>query len=56
MSDLTATGVEVERFGNKLELFAKNEVIVSAGAIGSPQLLMLSGNRPIHYLGLFVFN
>jgi choline dehydrogenase len=41
--DLTAKGVEVERFGNKLELFAKNEVIVSAGAIGSPQLLMLSG-------------
>ena len=54
MSDLTATGVEVERFGNKLALFAKNEVIVSAGAIGSPQLLMLSGNGPIHYLGLFV--
>ena len=44
MSDLIATGVEVERFGSKLELFAKNEVIVSAGAIGSPQLLMLSGN------------
>ena len=43
MSDLTAKGVEVERFGKKLELFAKNEVIVSAGAIGSPQLLMLSG-------------
>ena len=43
MSDLTAKGVEVERFGRKLELFAKNEVIVSAGAIGSPQLLMLSG-------------
>ena len=56
MSDLTATGVEVERFGNKLKLFAKNEVIVSAGAIGSPQLLMLSGNGPIHYLGLFVLN
>ena len=44
MSGLTAKGVEVERFGEKLEFFAKKEVIVSAGAIGSPQLLMLSGS------------
>ena len=36
-------GVEVERFGQEERLFATREVIVSAGAIGSPQLLLLSG-------------
>ena len=44
MSSLVAKGVEVERFGQKLEFYAKNEVIISAGSIGSPQLLMLSGS------------
>ena len=43
MSGLVAKGVEVERFGEKLEFYAKDEVIISAGSIGSPQLLMLSG-------------
>ena len=43
MSGLVAKGVEVERFGEKFEFYAQNEVILSAGAIGSPQLLMLSG-------------
>lgn len=38
-----AIGVEVQR-GRNLEMFrARREVIVSAGAINSPQLLMLSG-------------
>ena len=32
-----AVGVKVERFGQKLQYFASNEVILSAGAIGSPQ-------------------
>ena len=44
MSGLVAKGVEVERFGEKFEYYAKNEVIVSAGTIGSAQLLMLSGD------------
>jgi choline dehydrogenase len=41
--DDRATGVEVER-GNQLsELRAEREVLVSAGAYNSPQLLLLSG-------------
>ena len=33
-----AKGVQVERFGQILEVYAKNEVIVSAGAIGKVRL------------------
>ena len=36
-----ARGVKVERFGQSLSYLAKNEVILSAGAIGSPQALDL---------------
>ena len=32
-----AKGIRVERLGQKLEYFASNEVVLSAGAIGSPQ-------------------
>lgn len=38
-----AYGVEFERDGRKRVALAKREVVVSAGAINSPQLLMLSG-------------
>ena len=41
-----ARGINVERFGQKLRYFASREVILSAGAIGTPQLLMLSGIGP----------
>ena len=34
----SAIGVQVERFGETLQYFASNEVILSAGAIGSPQV------------------
>ncbi len=38
-----AVGVEVLQNGQRVELRANKEVIVSAGAFGSPQLLLLSG-------------
>ncbi len=38
-----ARGLQVERFGKLYTFRAKKEVIMSAGAINSPQLLMLSG-------------
>ena len=46
-----ATGVRVrERFGRERSLRAEREVILAAGAIGSPQLLMLSGIGPAEEL------
>ena len=43
MDKSSARGIEVKRFGKTLEYFACNEVILSAGAIGSPQ-----ESDPIH--------
>ncbi|MCZ7495872.1 GMC family oxidoreductase N-terminal domain-containing protein [Agrobacterium rhizogenes] len=39
-------GVMVERHGQRAEVGARGEVILSAGAIGSPQILQLSGIGP----------
>lgn len=41
-----AYGVEYVRRGVKRRVFARKEIIVSSGAINSPQLLMLSGIGP----------
>jgi len=41
-----ATGVVFRRSGTRVEVAARREVILSAGAIGSPQLLQLSGVGP----------
>lgn len=38
-----AVGVVFDRLGERHQVFATREVILSAGSIGSPQLLMLSG-------------
>lgn len=46
----TAYGVEFIREGRKEVVYAKKEVILSAGAINSPQLLMLSGVGPRNHL------
>ena len=42
----------MERFGQRLQYFAKNEVIMSAGTIGSAQILMLSGTYTWQILSL----
>ncbi|HSW15919.1 MAG TPA: GMC family oxidoreductase N-terminal domain-containing protein [Ramlibacter sp.] len=38
-----ATGITVRQRGERIELTASSEVVVSAGTVNSPQLLMLSG-------------
>ncbi|CAG9786283.1 unnamed protein product [Diatraea saccharalis] len=45
-----AEGIELERQGIKMIFYANLEVIVSAGAINTPQLLMLSGIGPRKHL------
>ncbi len=45
-----ARGVRLERFGETLTYVASKEVVLSAGAIGSPQILMLSGVGPKEHL------
>ncbi|XP_037037107.1 glucose dehydrogenase [FAD, quinone] [Bradysia coprophila] len=49
-SNNRAYGVEFMRNGRLESVYAKKEVILSAGAINSPQLLMLSGIGPKEHL------
>ena len=42
-----ATGIEYSQVGERKRVHARKEVIVSAGVINSPQLLMLSGVGPV---------
>ena len=49
-ADKRATGIEFIRNGVKGSVNAKKEVIVSGGAVNSPQLLMLSGIGPKNHL------
>ena len=54
---LRAKGVEVQRRGQREQISARREVIVSAGAVNSPQLLQLSGigdDRLLRSLGIDV--
>lgn len=43
LTDKTATGIRYERKGKIIEVRVNKEVILSAGSIGSPHLLQLSG-------------
>ncbi|KAF6198722.1 hypothetical protein GE061_006744 [Apolygus lucorum] len=45
-----ATGVIFEKNGRVYQVNARKEVIMSAGSIGSPQLMMLSGIGPARHL------
>ncbi|BAW24040.1 GMC family oxidoreductase [Pseudomonas putida] len=42
-----ATGIEISHNGEVVQLQARREVVLSAGAINSPQLLLLSGIGPV---------
>lgn len=45
-----AMGIEVRRSGKPGRILANNEVVLSAGALATPQLLMLSGVGPATHL------
>ncbi|MGB7286216.1 MAG: choline dehydrogenase [Salaquimonas sp.] len=45
-----AIGIEGSKSRNNIAIKARKEVILAAGAIGSPQILMLSGIGPGHHL------
>jgi choline dehydrogenase len=49
-SGLAATGVQVLHGGERRQITARNEVLLAAGAIASPQLLQLSGIGPADHL------
>ena len=49
-SNKRAVAVQFERFGLKSIVFARKEIILSAGSINSPQILMLSGIGPAQHL------
>ncbi|XP_017891654.1 glucose dehydrogenase [FAD, quinone] [Ceratina calcarata] len=51
--DKRATGVEILRDGHRQVIRVRREVVLSAGAINSPQLLMLSGIGPAEHLAEF---
>ena len=53
VKDGVAIGVEFVKRGSKVQAYAGKEVILSAGAINSPQLLMLSGIGPADQLANF---
>ena len=45
-----AVGVDFVRYGRKERVRARREVVISAGAVGSPHILQLSGVGPKEHL------
>ncbi len=45
------TGVRYRQNGRTIDVAARGEVVLSAGAVGSPQILQLSGVGPAEWLG-----
>jgi choline dehydrogenase-like flavoprotein len=56
LKDQRATGVEFVSQGQTQQLLARKEVLLSAGAIASPQILMLSGIGPRQHLAQMGIN
>lgn len=50
LSGLCAQGVVVRSAGDSMQLFARRELVLCAGAISTPKLLMLSGIGPADHL------
>ncbi len=50
MDGTRASGVRVKHKGNEHDITARREVLVTGGAINSPQILMLSGIGPAEHL------
>jgi choline dehydrogenase len=50
MEGTRARGVVIEKRGRETTIHAEREVLLTAGALGSPQLLMLSGIGPADHL------
>lgn len=50
LRDGRAVGVEVERKGKRTEVASTRDIVLSAGAFGTPQLLQLSGVGPADHL------
>jgi choline dehydrogenase-like flavoprotein len=53
LQERRAAGVSIHRYGREETLLAEREVILAAGAYGSPQILMLSGIGPADELAPF---
>nr|NVI72418.1 putative glucose dehydrogenase [Cucujiformia] len=52
-TNMKVYGVEFVRYGRKQIVLARKEVILSAGSINTPQILMLSGIGPREHLNKF---
>ncbi|CAA0079682.1 putative GMC-type oxidoreductase [BD1-7 clade bacterium] len=53
IEDGKAVGVEVEQYGRRQRIYTNKEVILAAGALETPKLLMLSGVGPATVLDQF---